>query len=138
MEYKLIKNGNELDVVKDIWYFELIPGEKRNNNSIFLSEYSMNAIEDIFDNIIERYDHYGSYTLDEKKLQKLERELSERLKEIKETGKFDFIGGNDSNFYYEEVIKNLHKNKKEIITMLEDIIDWLKTLNVKSIRFVGL
>ena len=139
MEYKLISNENELDVVKDIWYFEFFPGVKRNSNSVFLSEYSMNAIEDIFDSIIDRYDHYGSDILDEKQLQKLECELSKRLEEIKETGKFNFLGRiNDNKYYYEEEIKNLHRNEKEIIIMLEDIIRGLKTINVKKISFIGL
>ena len=98
----------------------------------------MDVIEDIFDSLIDRFDHYGSYVLDEKQLQKLERELSKRLEEIK-TGKFNFPERNyDNKYYYEEANKNLHKNEKEIIVMLEDIINWIKTLDEKKISFIGL
>ena len=137
-EYKFITNFDELDTTKDIWYFELFPGKKRNDNSVFLSEYSMEVVEDIFAELDKYYDRYGSTVYNEDQIKIIEQELLKRKNEIENIGSYTFIEGKLNSFYYNELIKNIDKNRGKILKMLEEIIDWIKTVNENEISLIGL
>jgi len=137
-EYKFITNPDELDMVKDIWYFELFPGKKRNEDSVFLSEYSMEVVEDIFAELDKHYDHYGSTVYNEDQIKIIEQELLKRKSEIENTGSYTFIEGKLNVFYYNELMKNMGKNKYKIIKMLEELIDWITTIKEEEISLIGL
>jgi hypothetical protein len=139
-EYRFITNPDELGIDRGNCY-ELYPGKERNNNSVFWSEYSMKVVEDIFAMLDEHYDHYTSSDYDEEKMKTLEEELVKRKNEIQETGSLK-LTEEIMNWYsesgYNELVKKICEKKNEILKMLEGMIDWLKTVKEKELRFIAL
>jgi hypothetical protein len=139
-EYRFITDVDELGLDCGNCY-ELFPGKERNNNSVFWSEYSMEVVEDIFAMLDEHYDHYTSADYDEEKKKLLIEELVKRKNEIQETGSIKLteeIMAFYSESGYNELVKKICEKKDEVLKMLEGMIDWLKAVKEKELRFVAL
>jgi hypothetical protein len=137
MVYKLIRDKNEL---VGTCYFEFLPEKDPekcwNDNSIFLTEESILVFEDLLYKINKMYDHYSITYYNEHELNLLKKEIVTRLNEIKENK--IIAGKHYSKIYYTELNVGINKSKDEIIKMLEDLIDWLKSNEKKELTILGI
>ena len=139
MDYKLYRNKNELN---GTCYFEFLPGKYQNkcwnDNSVFLSEDSVYLFEDLLKKVNNKYDHYAFIGYNKNQISMLINELSKRLYEIENINNYELVGTFFRKEYYSELNENLRRNKNEIKIMLQDLIDWLKTININEITILGI
>jgi hypothetical protein len=123
MEIKATIDKNELDndYLED--YFVFSPGEYKNqwqnDNSFFLSAFSLEFIEDLLIKANENYiiDNFEYFNHDQ--LNVLEDELSKRSIEI--------VQNKEVSSNYEYLNKNIRRYKKEIIEMLNKTVKWIES-----------
>jgi hypothetical protein len=131
MEYKLYRNKNEL---KGTCYYEFLPAKYQikysNDNYVFLEEYSVNLFVDLLKKVNEKYYLFPLIGYNSDQTNMLINELSKRLDEIKGNMNYELIGIYFSEEYYKTLNEEIHKYKDEIINMFEELINWLKTINV--------
>jgi len=139
MNYKLYRNKKELN---GTCYFEFLPGKYQNkcwnDNSVFLSEDSVYLFEDLLKKVNNKYDHYAFIGYNKNQISLLINELSKRLYEIENINNYELVGTFFRKEYYSELNENLRRNKNEIKIMLQDLIDWLKTININEITILGI
>ena len=139
MNYKLYRNKKELN---GTCYFEFLPGKYQNkcwnDNSVFLSEDSVYLFEDLLKKVNNKYDHYAFIGYNKNQISMLINELSKRLYEIENINNYELVGTFFRKEYYSELNENLRRNKNEIKIMLQDLIDWLKTININEITILGI
>jgi hypothetical protein len=138
-EFKLIKNKIEL---KGTCYFEFLPGKYKdkcwNDNSVFISEDAIYVIEDLLKETNENYDHYSFVHYNKKQMKMLEEKFMKRLSEMKNDVSYKIIGTYFNEEYYNELNKDIKKNRDEIIKMLEELFLWIESVKENEITILGM
>ncbi|EOQ89860.1 hypothetical protein LEP1GSC202_1324 [Leptospira yanagawae serovar Saopaulo str. Sao Paulo = ATCC 700523] len=118
-------------------YIEFLPGNYLgkcwNENSIFLDENTFSIFEDVFEEIIESYDHYAFQELSESKFDVLLQSLGIRLEEIRNDSLFSKSGKTLSLPEKELIQKEIQSNKEGAIEVLERFTLWIQELKKQNI-----
>ena len=112
---------------------------KRPRDSIFLHEDSVDKFHDILLEINKKFDIYAILTYyNKEKVALFVNKLESRLQEMKTNRKFSFPSGDMHLNYYSYHNVQYRRYKKQIISMFESLILWLKANNKKGISVLGI
>jgi len=135
MNYKLIKN------YQDTWYYEFCPGKYDSKDPKYDSVYIDSGAMDLIDDCLHRannnyvfFQYETVYTKEKGQMQLLAEELKIRLTEIIEDK--DLSKRFDNIFDNTPIVNDLKKYKTEIVTMIEDLIDWLENLKEDELTII--
>ncbi|MBB6482285.1 hypothetical protein [Spirochaeta isovalerica] len=128
-QYYLIRKTEELD---GTCYFEFLPGKYQdkcwNSHSVYLTEDSAAFVEDIFHQISNEYDHYSFTELNKEQIQLFLTLIDSRISKMKSTKQYKLESTIFSEYYYNYLMNDYIKYKKQIITLLFDFKIWLSEI----------
>ena len=133
MNYKLIKDYQET------WYYEFCPGKYDSKepkyDSVYISTDAAYFIDDCVHKANNSYDSFSitKFTKEKGQIQLLAEELKMRFTEIIEDKYVPELSKESGD----EAAHALNKYKAEIVTMIEDLIEWLENLEENELTIIG-